>query len=368
MVTRRKWIGSAYAAAALARTAETNDDLSDLYRRSIVIDALANAGTFNVMWPPQGPLTVNQLSNIVTSGITAINHTVTIGAADFESTVAGLAFWERQVELHPDRLCVIRKHADLAQAKRDSKLALIFGFQRTNMLGDQLTRIELFRNLGVRIMQLSYNDRSLYGDGCLESANGGLSFLGRQAVAEMNRVGVAVDLSHCGQQTTADGIKVSKRPVLLSHTGCNAVHPHPRNKNDAELRAMAEKGGVVGIYIMPFLDVDGTRDTALVVRHIEHTMKVCGEDHVGIGSDLSITPIEETPEYRAAAAKFVQTRKVMGNAAPGENLPLYIPELNHPKRIESVAVALRRRGHTTAQIEKVIGGNFTRVLKDIWLD
>jgi membrane dipeptidase len=235
-------------------------------------------------------------------------------------------------------------------------------------VGDQLPRIELFRNLGVRIMQLSYNDRSLFGDGCLEPANGGLSFLGKDAISEMNRLGVGVDLSHCGQRTTADGIRVSSKPVLITHAGCNAVHAHPRNKDDAELRALAEKGGVIGIFIMPFLDVDGQRNTDLVVRHIEHAIRVCGEDHVGIGSDLSITPIEETPEYKVAATKFVQTRQATGNAAPGEDLPLYIPELNRPERIQMIASAMRGRGHSLGRIEKIIGANFARVLKEIWID
>jgi membrane dipeptidase len=148
---------------------------------------------------------------------------VTVGRADFESAVAAIAFWEHEVETHPGRLFVIRKHSDIRRAKQESKLGLIFGFQSTSMLGDQLSRIALFRNLGVRVMQLSYNNRSLYGEGCLEAANGGLSFLGRQAVAEMNRVGVAVDLSHCGQKTTADAIRASQRPVLITHAGCNAV-------------------------------------------------------------------------------------------------------------------------------------------------
>ena len=100
---------------------------------------------------------------------------------------------------------------------------------------------------------------------------------------------------------------------------------------------MAEKGGVAGIYLMPFLDVKGQRNTGLVVRHIEHAIAVCGEDHVGIGSDLSIQPIEETPEYKNAASAFVNSRKQAGGGAPGEDLPLYIPELNHPRRIEAIA-------------------------------
>jgi membrane dipeptidase len=174
-LTRRTWLALTSAAFACNR-AKATQDISDLYRRSVVIDGLANAGTFNIMWPPLGPLSPKQLASIAASGITTINHTVTVGPADFESVVAGLAFWEQQVERHADQLCVIRTHDDIAQAKSQCKLGLIFGFQRTNMLGDRLSRVELFRDLGVRIMQLSYNERSLYGDGCLEPANGGLSF------------------------------------------------------------------------------------------------------------------------------------------------------------------------------------------------
>ena len=234
------------------------------------------------------------------------------------------------------------------------------------MLGEDISRIKLFRDLGVRIMQLTYNNRTLYGDGCLESSDAGLSLLGRRAIAEMNRVGIAIDLSHCGYRTTAEAIAASAKPVLLSHVGCNAVHKHPRNKNDSELRAMAEKGGVAGIYLMPFLDVHGPRNTDLVVRHIEHAIKVCGEDHVGIGSDLSIQPIEETPDYKREAAAFVNSRRQAGGGAPGEDLPLYIPELNHPRRIEALAVALAARGHSGPTIRKIVGGNFHRVLGSIW--
>jgi membrane dipeptidase len=129
---------------------------------------------------------------------------------------------------------------------------------------------------------------------------------------------------------------------------------------------MADKGGVAGIYLMPFLDIKGTRNTELVIRHIEHALKVCGEDHVGIGSDLSIQPIDETPEYQKAAAEFVASRRRAGGGAPGEDLPLYISDLNHPRRIESIALALGARGHSATTITKVIGGNFDRVLRTIW--
>jgi membrane dipeptidase len=366
MLGRRTFIAAVTAGCRSAFAATAPEQVRALYGHSIIIDGLANASTFNIMWPPAGPLNSEQLSNLKASGITAINLTVTVGRADFETVVAGLAFWNSQVEAHPEQLCVIRHATEIAAAKQAGKLGLIFGFQRTTMLGEDLGRIKLFRDLGVRIIQLTYNNRSLYGDGCLEPSDAGLSVLGRQAIGEMNRLGISVDLSHCGHRTTAEGIAASSKPVLLSHVGCNALHAHPRNKNDSELRAMAEKGGVAGIYLMPFLDIRGPRNTELVVKHIEHAIDVCGEDHVGIGSDLSIQPIEESPEYKKAAAEFVAGRKEAGGGAPGEDLPLYIQELNHPRRLESIAVALGIRGHSPSRIAKVLGGNFHRVLGLTW--
>lgn len=135
-MNRRNWIRLTSAAATLGPAFPADDEVKDLFRRSIVVDGLANAGTFNIMWPPQGPITTTQLANIVSPGITAINHTVTIGQADFEAVVAGLAFWERQVENHPDRLCVVRRHSDLQLAKQQSKLGLIFGFHSLTHSGE----------------------------------------------------------------------------------------------------------------------------------------------------------------------------------------------------------------------------------------
>jgi membrane dipeptidase len=130
---------------------------------------------------------------------------------------------------------------------------------------------------------------------------------------------------------------------------------------------MADKGGVVGIYFMPFIGPGpGAPTVDMLTRQIEHALNVCGENHVGIGSDLSTTPIEETPEYLREAKAFVDGRAARGISAPDETRPLFVPELNHPRRIEGVVRALGARGHSAAVIEKVIGGNFHRVLKEIW--
>ena len=347
-----------------ARASAQTDDVATLYSRAIVIDALANPGSMNVSWPPRGPLSQKQRDAIAASGITAINVTV---SADFEGSVRNIALWQGEADRYPTLLSIVRRHADIAKAKQDRTLGLILGFQNTDMIDRDINRVDMFYRLGIRIMQLTYNDRNLVGDGCLEPGNAGLSAFGREVVARMNALGIAVDLSHCGTQTTADGIAASIRPPLITHSGCREVYRHPRSKEDRELKAMAGKGGVVGIYFMPFIGPGpGAPTVDMLMRQIDHAIKVCGVDHVGIGSDLSTTPIEETPEYLREAKAFVDAREKRGISAPDERRQLFIPELNHPRRLEGVVRGMRQRNYSTDVIEKVIGGNFHRVLKEIW--
>ncbi len=323
-ISRREF-GVAIGAAAplLARTrltaASTQDDITSLYQRAIVIDALANPGSMNVSWPPRGPLSQKQRDAIASSGITAINVTV---SADFEGSVRNIGLWQGEADRYPALLSIVRRHADVEKAKRDKTLGLILGFQNTDMIDRDISRVDLFYRLGVRIIQLTYNDRNLVGDGCLEPGNAGVSAFGRQVIERMNTLGIAVDLSHCGTQTTADGIAASTRPPLITHSGCREVYRHPRSKEDRELKAMADKGGVVGIYFMPFIGPGpGAPTTEMLMRQIEHAIKVCGVDHVGIGSDLSTTPIEESPEYLREHTSFVDGRAKRGISAPDEMRP-----------------------------------------------
>lgn len=353
---------------ALSRTGAVDPKaVREIYARNTIIDCLASPASFNVPWPPFGPLTPTQLENVTKSGLTAVN--VTVSSTDFNRTVSNIAFWQNEIRKHPSQFLLVTKQDEIKQAKAGNKLGLILGFQHTEMMGRDLSLLETFYNLGVRIVQLTYNKRNFLGDGCLEPGNGGLSKLGRQAVERMNDMGMAVDLSHCNTQTTADGIEHSRKPVIISHSGCREVYRHPRSKEDQELRAMAERGGVIGIYLMPFLGNDGTPypSQEMLLSHIEHALDVCGSDHVGIGSDLSITPVEETPEYLDTLKKGNEHRKKLGIQAPGEadRFP-YLPDLNHPRRLETVALALGKRGHSEAIIEKIIGANFYRVFGEIW--
>jgi membrane dipeptidase len=187
-------------------------------------------------------------------------------------------------------------------------------------------------------------------------------------VAELIARRVIVDLGHVGQQTTADAIQASTVPVAISHSACRAIADRPRSKRDEELKAMADKGGVVGIYLMPFLTMGGQPTADDVVRHIEHAVKVCGEDHVGIGSDLSITPHQVDDAYRAAHRAFVQRRIQAGIAAPGEDpeVPMFTPDFNSPRRMEQIAERLLARKHPESRVEKIVGGNFARLVKEVW--
>lgn len=351
--------GSRVASGAAAETVRA------LYLRSLVIDGLASPTSTNVPIPPPGPLTVAQLANARQSGITALN--VTVSKQSHAETIQQISFWQNEIEAHPEHLLQVRTHADLATAKREGKLGLIFGFQGADAIGDDLAQLDVFRGLGVRIIQLTYNIRNRLGDGSLVAENRGLTPFGREVVARLNDLRIVVDLAHSGPQTTYEGVTASRRAPIISHTGCRAVYDHPRNQYDREIKACADRGGVVGIYLMPFLGGDPERPSrALLLRHIEHALDVCGEDHVGIGSDLSINPIEETPQYMRFVLETNAKRKAAGISAPREDMPVYTPDLNTPRRLELIAEGLDARGHKARVIEKVIGANFARVFAEVW--
>jgi membrane dipeptidase len=271
------------------------------------------------------------------------------------------------VEKYPEAFLIVRKHSDIARAKQENKLGIIPGFQYTAFLEEDPGRIVMFRDLGVRIMQLTYNVRTAFGDGCLEPGNAGLSNAGVAAVKKMNEIGVAVDLSHSGYRTTSEAIALSSKPVLISHSGCAAVYPHPRSKPDDILKALADRGGYFGVYLMPYLVASPTVPTRRhVLDHLVHAINVCGADHVGIGSDSSIQATVLTAAQKADFDADIARRKKLGIGAPGEDRYPYVPDLDGPDHMQIIATELARRGQTSSVIEKVLGANFQRVSGEIW--
>lgn len=341
------------------------------YDRAIVIDMLATPGPFNVPDWLKGALTPAMIENARRSGITAVNSTVSaLGDATsaFEATVANIASWEYELQRSPEVFTKIRSVADIRRAKAERKVGIILGFQDTTPIWDKPERLELFHRFGVRIVQLTYNGPNLVGDGCLVPRDGGLKPFGRDLIARMNEMGILVDISHTGWETSRQAIDASRVPVAATHSGAAGVTNVPRNKPDDILKKLADKGGVIGIFMMPFLRERGQPTAADFVRHVTHCVNVCGEDHVGVGSDNSISPLDLTPEFRKVHADFVQARRKAGISAPGEdeNVFNYVPDFNTPRRMELVADALAKAGHPASRIEKILGGNWMRVLGEVW--
>lgn len=334
------------------------------YEKAIAIDCLASPGPFNTPGATDFPLTPEMVANAKASGIAAVN--LTVSDDTFANTIREIAYWERELQAHPDVLMKATTVADIRRAKETKRLGIVYGFQNATMLEGDLSNLDVFHTFGVRIVQLTYNDRNLLGDGCLEQANAGLSKYGRDVVAKMNELRMIVDLSHCGLQTTADGIKSSTRPVAITHSGCRGVFDHPRSKPDDILKALANKGGVLGVYMMPFINAQGQPMAADLVRQLEYAINVCGEDHVGIGSDLSITPHVVNAEYEARHRRFVEGRKARGIAAPREDDYMFVKDLNTPRRLEQIAEQLLARRHSETRVEKIIGGNWMRLFGEVW--
>ena len=374
-MTRREFLVSSGLAASAMMT-ETRARAQEAatwpgYNGAIVIDALGGPGNANGPREPRQKLTAADLTDVKASGVTAVNLTVnSVGsyAKDFEETLANIAFYDGEIAAHSDVLLKVKTSTDLAEAKRSGRLGVIYGFQDGTPFGESLDRLDLFHDLGMRIILFTYNRRNLIGDGCLEPGNAGLSLFGRELVARLNEKRVLIDLSHCGDRTTLESIELSKQPVAITHAGCRSVTDLPRNKTDEALRKLADRGGVVGIYFMPYLRTSGQPMAEDVIRHLEHAIGVCGEDHVGLGTDGTISPVTVTPEYRKAFTEEMTERRKRGIAAPGEREDAFtfVPDLNTPRRLETLAMLLSKRGHSDNQIAKILGGNFERLFREVW--
>lgn len=358
MIDRRLLLGAfAVGGAAVAAFPAAGED------RPLVIDGcLFLAGA---------DLTAADLAQIRASGLSAMNTSVgPVGNGPgplYEQLISRIAWYERQIAAHPDVLSLVRRASDIAAAHRASRLGVIFGIQDTAPLGADLTRLQPLHDLGLRIVQLTYNRRNLVGDGCMEPNDGGLSLYGHEMVEALNQRRMLIDASHAGRRTVLDAAAASKAPIVVSHTGCADLVDRPRNTTDAGMRAVAGNGGVVGIFFMPFLREAGQPSGADLIRHIEHALNVCGEDHVAIGTDQIMAGEVVTPEFREQHRAFVANRRRQGIAAPGEdeNVFNHVPDYNQPRRILMLADDLRRRGHSQRRIDKIIGGNLARVFAEV---
>jgi len=320
-----------------------------LYDRAIVIDSLSIE-----RWDEAGFAAAKQ------SGYTAI-HT-SLANPNLEVALRDLEEWQKRFAEHPDKLIRATKAADIRRAKQEGRLAVVLGFQNATCMESDLRNLDRLHEKGARCIQLTYNARNLLGDGCTERTNCGLSDFGAAAVEHMNDLGILVDLSHCGEATSRDGIALSKKPPAFTHTMCKALHDHVRAKSDDLLRAMAEKGGVTGIVTLGYFVGPEGVTVEDYLRHVDHAVKVCGIEHVGLATDYQIRGIE------ASATRETWYLPRLRSFKPSYRVrwPPWIPELDKPDRFRVVARGLEQRGYRSSDIEKLLGLNWLRLFADVF--
>ena len=310
---------------------------------------------------------VELLDEVRASGLTTcvvtVGNPALHGPSAFDDLHAEVAAYDAHIRAHPDRLSRVVDTAGIRRCAEDGTLGLLYYTQNASPIQDDLTRLDLLHRMGVRIVQVTYNTRNLLGDGHLERTDAGLSRFGIQAVERMNDLGLLVDASHSGEATSLETIEFSEKPVAITHAGCQGVFDHPRNKSDRVLRAMAEKGGVVGIFqLNPYLGPRDRNDLDDYLDHIDHAVNVCGIEHVGIGSDREHQRIPDTPEE---VERLRQEIARLGPEAEARfRWPFFLSELNHPRRMETVTQGLARRGRPPREIDKILGENFLRLFEE----
>ena len=292
-------------------------------------------------------------------GLTYANCTCCVWEG-FVETMNNVARWNGWFRERGDLIVKARTAADIRKAKEDGRTAIVLGFQNTSAFEDKLGAVQLFKDAGVGIAQLTYNTQNYAGSGCYESNDSGLSDWGRELVAEMNRVGMLIDLSHVGSRTSDDTIRESVKPVAYTHCCPSALKPHPRNKSDGELRFIADRGGMIGVTMFPaFLKRGADSTVGDYVEAMEHVISVAGEDHVAFGTDF-------TQGYGQDFFDWITNDK--GNA---RSLIKFSPMPN-AKGVETIGqlpnltAAMERAGWSEGRIRKVMGENWLRFLAEVW--
>jgi membrane dipeptidase len=332
-----------------------------LYESAIVIDAL---GGSIVRRPPPDVEGLDAIGQRIQAGITVSNETLAADREDFRAATALIYDYLTLASVERQRLMIIESVADIECAKREGRHGVILGFQGATALEDDVSTVFLFQKLGVRIIGLAYNGRTEVGDGCYESQDLGLTVHGRRVVNAMNEAGITVDLSHVGERTSLEAIEVSARPAIFSHSNCRALTPHVRNISDEQIRAVASKGGVVGIgpHSVFCERTPGQRPSiGDFIDHFEHVINLVGIDHVGIGTDMFGG---ETLSERLFRAKF--SRVVPSFFAGYSIAEKYVTGFERVSQFQRLVDEFAARGFADGDIRKILGGNFIRVFAETW--
>ena len=331
-------------------------DARKLYDESLVIDGL-NVSNWD------SPAVYESLS---LGGVTAINATIATWEG-FAETLDNISAWSLRFKERSDSITLVETADDILEAKRSGRTGIILGWQNATPIENDLDRLGLFHRLGVRIVQVTYHERNLLGNGCYERRDDGLSHFGADAVAEMNRLGILVDLSHVGEKTTLDAIETSRKPVAFTHANARSYHDVVRNKTDEALRALADRGGVVGVTcIVTFLRTGYESTVDDYAEAIDDMVGRVGIDHVGIGTDYTQDQPESFWRYIGSQQGTKYPSTFDDGTARYQDRQLYPKGLETPDKLPNLADSLSKRGYGSAEIEKILGGNWLRLFRDVW--
>jgi membrane dipeptidase len=335
----------------------------ELVGRSVVIDMLSPFKLGSTTWFTN-PDSFKQVDfqRFKDSGINAFHIAVGTGGVEaYLNTLRFIASWDSFLANHDRWLMRVDSASDLDRLKSSGKVGVILGVQNSEHFRSPAD-VDYFHSLGQRVSQLTYNTRNLIGNGSTERRDEGISDFGAAIIERMNKVGMAVDVSHCGDRTTLDAFELSKTPALITHSNCRALVPgHPRCKTDEAIKKMAASGGVMGITgVRMFVKNDEPTTVEHFLDHFDHVKKLVGVEHLGVGSDIDLDGYDDMPaeENKRLRAGY--------KGSYGFREKIDIEGVDHPKRIFDLTEGLIRRKYTDREIEMVLGGNFKRVLAQIW--
>ena len=351
-----------------ASTTTYSDRAITLVNESLVMDLLSLMDMGRLMTAESAAADVfsytrEELLAVKESGIDVFHPAIGMGGPDVRvDAMNHMAGYNGLVAEHSDLLMRIDSVDDIDAVRANGKIGIILGVQNSEhfLSPDDVKR---YYNVGQRISQLTYNTQNMIASGSTDRADGGISDFGQAIVTTMNEVGMAVDVSHCGDKTTLDAFELSAAPVLITHSNCRSLAPgHPRCKTDDAIKAMAKLGGVMGVTgVRNFVKNDEPTTIEHYIDHIDHIAKLVGIEHAGIGTDSDLKGYDALPKevYEQLKAGYKSSYSFRDK--------IDIEGLDHPKKMYDVAEALVRRGYGDENIRAVLGENFRRVLGEIWV-
>ena len=303
---------------------------------------------------PNDPAFLPQLARHKAAGFDAITVNIGFGEQGPEEHLRMIAALRHWLVARPEEYLLLLEADDVERARSTGRLAVGFDIEGANAVGDQLSLIQLYYDLGVRWMLMAYNTSNRAGGGC-QDEDGGLTNFGRAMVAEMERVGMLLCLSHTGHRTVREVLAMATQPLIFSHSNCAALHPHPRNIPDELIRACAATGGVVGINGVGIFLGKNDISSETYARHVDHVVQLVGPAHVSIALDY-VFDMRELEEH---------LEKMKGTFPPGLGYEMgarFVP----PEQLEEIVVTLQGWGYSDADLTALLGGNLLRLAKQVW--